>query len=276
MPLTLSLNGDWDFTYMPHLSAEGMPQFPPAFAYEVKMPYDPVLQGIRELADRATPGLTSALRSFLKRGGMVIAQASQVPLIPEEFQAITVKGQVDSAEDLHAEVGGRDYTMAGTIYRLTLVDAAQPVHTVYGDRTNRPVVLWSQAGKGGVFWVLGDSRQILLPVIPDLLKQIADHALPVKVTGDVQWLANKTKAGWVIGLLNNRGVSVKAIDPYPEEIDPREEEQVTIEYSGKMGEVWEWLRDQDLSVKREGTSSFLSVTVPARDVRMVQFRAPPH
>jgi hypothetical protein len=71
-------------------------------------------------------------------------------------------------------------------------------------------------------------------------------------------------------------VSVKAIDPYPEEIDPREEEQVTIEYSGKMGEVWEWLRDQDLSVKREGTSSFLSVTVPARDVRMVQFRAPPH
>ena len=36
----------------------------------------------------ATPALTAALRSFLGRGGIVVAQAAQLPLIPEEFRAI--------------------------------------------------------------------------------------------------------------------------------------------------------------------------------------------
>ena len=225
----------------------------------------------------ATPALTAALNSFLKHGGIVIAQASQLPLIPEEFRAIKVNGYSNSSEDIHAEAGGQDYAMTNKPYHLANTEASQPVCTVYRDNSNRPVALWSKAGKGGIFWVLGDFAQanILFPVNTGLLKQLADHALPVKVTGDIQWLANKTKDGWVIGLLNNRGVSVKAVDPYNEMTNPGENKEIAVEYAGSMTDVREWITGEKIPVKREGSGSSLSVTVPAGDIRIVQFRSGP-
>jgi len=234
----------------------------------------------------ATPALTSALRSFLGRGGIVIAQAAQAPLIPEEFRAITVKSYIDDSEEIHDEFTGRDFIMSAYqaevdkaqklkgAYKLALVETNQPVRKVYRDKQSRPVVLWSKAGNGGIFWVLGDTGQTytLFPIIPDLLKQIADHALPMKITGDIQWLANKTEDGWVIGLLNNHGVWVKKDDPYHEVIDPSDAKEIMIEYPGKVAKAREWLTEEKLTVKRDGSASFLSVTVPAGDIRIIQFK----
>lgn len=231
----------------------------------------------------ATPALSAALRSFLERGGKIIAQASHAPLIPEEYRAIAVKSYIDDSEDIHDEFTGRDYHMAPyegpvlkenvkSCYRLALVEERLPVRKVCRDKVNRPVVLWSKAGKGGIFWVLAESHgHNFFPVNNDLLKQIADHALPVRVSGDIQWLANKTANGWVIGLLNNHGVYPK--DPYQEpEIDPRDEKQVTLEYPGRLADVREWLTGKALPVERCKGHSRLSVTVPAGDIRIVQFK----
>ena len=233
----------------------------------------------------ATPSLTSALRSFLGRGGIVVAKASHVPLIPEEFRAITAKSHIDDSEEIHDEFTGRDYVMSPYqaevdkaqklkgAYRLALVETRQPVRKIYRDKMSRPVVLWSKAGKSAIFWVLGDTVQeyTSFPIIPDLLKQIADHTLPMRVKGDIQWLTNKTGDGWVIGLLNNHGVSVKKDDPYHEEIDASDEREVVIECPGNLANVQEWLTGAKLPLKRLGDNSVLSVTVPAGDIRIVQF-----
>ena len=232
-----------------------------------------------------TPAFTAALRSFLRQGGIVVAQASHLPLIPKEFRAITVKGHIDDSEDIHDEFTGRDYVMApyrGPVlkdnvqgaYRLALTEATQPVRKVFRDKVNRPVVLWSKAGRGGIFWVLGESQgHNFFPILGDLLKQIADHALPIKVTGDIQWLANKTDDGWVIGLLNNLGVYPK--HPYQEpDVDPRDQKEVVIEYPGEMADIQEWITEKRLKSRRDGSTSSLLVTVPAGDIRIVQFKAP--
>jgi len=232
----------------------------------------------------ATPAFTGALRSFLEKGGIVVAQASQLPLIPKEFRAITVKGHIADSEDIHDEFTGRDYVMSpyrGPVlkdnvqgaYRLALVEATQPVRKVFRDKVNRPVVLWSKAGKGGIFWVLGEAQgHNFFPILTELFKHIAEHALPVRVTGDIQWLANKTDDGWVIGLLNNLGVYPK--HPYQEpDVDPRDGKEVVIEYPGEMADIQEWVTEKRLQADRHGRTSSLSVTVPAGDVRIVQFRA---
>ena len=233
----------------------------------------------------ATPSLTSALRSFLGRGGIVVAQASHVPLIPEEFRAITAKSHIDDSEEIHDEFTGRDYVMSPYqaevdkaqklkgAYRLALVEA----------RRTGPQDLPGQDEPAGRVMVEGGERRYLLgsgrhgqeytsfPIIPDLLKQIADHTLPMRVKGDIQWLTNKTEDGWVIGLLNNHGVSVEKDDPYHEEIDASDEKEVVIECPGNLANVQEWLTGAKLPLKRLGDNSVLSVTVPAGDIRIVQF-----
>ena len=51
----------------------------------------------------------------------------------------------------------------------------------------------------------------------ELLLKIQDETMPVNVTGDIQWGVNKTSKGWLVYLINNKGV-VKFCDE-PEEFD---------------------------------------------------------
>lgn len=50
--------------------------------------------------------------------------------------------------------------------------------------------------------------------------------MPVSVMGDVQWGVNRTRTGWLLYLINNRGV-VKFVDT-PEEIDVKKTARVTV------------------------------------------------
>lgn len=44
-------------------------------------------------------------------------------------------------------------------------------------------------------------------VIRDIYRSVQDDLVPVKVEGDIQWGVNKTKAGWLVWLINNKGVT---------------------------------------------------------------------
>ena len=59
-----------------------------------------------------------------------------------------------------------------------------------------------------------------------LLLRIQDEAMPVKVAGNVLWGVNKTSKGWLVWLINNRGV--KSYFREPEEFDASCTAHVTI------------------------------------------------
>ena len=59
-----------------------------------------------------------------------------------------------------------------------------------------------------------------------LLLKIQDETMPVRVAGDVQWLVNRTSKGWLVALVNNKGV-VKFVDE-PEEFDLSKTANVTV------------------------------------------------
>ena len=46
----------------------------------------------------------------------------------------------------------------------------------------------------------------MVPFAAHLLAHVFADATPVKVTGDVEYLINRTANGWVVTLLNNNGV----------------------------------------------------------------------
>jgi hypothetical protein len=74
-----------------------------------------------------------------------------------------------------------------------------------------PIVTVNKVGKGSVVFVavpdmLGEDER-MTPFAAHTLAHVFADSVPVKVTGDVEYLINRTANGWVVTLLNNNGVS---------------------------------------------------------------------
>lgn len=64
------------------------------------------------------------------------------------------------------------------------------------------------------------------PAIRGIFDKVQDELMPVTVTGDIQWGVNRTKKGWLVWLLNNRGVTHFAGED--EILDPGAASRVTV------------------------------------------------
>ncbi len=76
--------------------------------------------------------------------------------------------------------------------------------------SGEPIVTVNKVGKGSVVFVavpdlLGEDER-MTPFAAHMLAHVFADAVPVKVTGDVEYLINRTANGWVVTLLNNNGV----------------------------------------------------------------------
>ena len=71
----------------------------------------------------------------------------------------------------------------------------------------------------------------------ELLLKIQDETMPVSVAGDIQWGVNKTSNGWLVWMINNKGV-VKFCDE-PEEFRPERTAHVvaTVKATGEKFEA---------------------------------------
>lgn len=135
--------------------------------------------------------------------------------------------------------------------------------------TARPV------GKGRVVSVavplgLGiDNRPV--PILALLMQHLTQDLLPVKVVGDVEWTLNRLddgpQSGWVVGLLNNRGVNKPQHGVNP--TDRREAQSVTISAKFPVDRGEEWVAGQKVTWRPEKAGSAATVTVPAGGVRLV-------
>jgi hypothetical protein len=86
---------------------------------------------------------------------------------------------------------------------------AKGVRVLAATREGEAFCVAADRGKGRLIYLsvphgLGVARQAV-PVVPLLLAHLTRGLMPVEVTGDVQWMVNKTKAGWAVTLLNPAG-----------------------------------------------------------------------
>jgi hypothetical protein len=102
----------------------------------------------------------------------------------------------------------------------------------------------------------------------DRLEQLAQEYLPVAVTGDpIQYEVNRTPQGWVVELINNRGV-IKRRDQ-PAEIDPTAVARVRLESKVPCKSATEWR-----SNRRHPNPGVLSLEVGPGAVDFVEFQCP--
>jgi hypothetical protein len=106
-----------------------------------------------------------------------------------------------------------------------------------------------------------------LPIVPRLFLQLTSGLMPVAVDGDVQWLVNKTDAGWVVTLLNPAGQDKPQQGIVP--TDYRQNKFATIRASSPIAAAFDRLLPvETLTPKgREVTCE-----VPAGGVKIIDIR----
>ena len=217
-----------------------------------------------------------ALKAYAEKGGVVVLNAAQTKGLPSELLGVRLlgtKAESDDAQCLSQDEAKTD--LAGQVYTYERVET-RGAEVLMKTRSGDPVVTVNKVGRGRIVFctvpdMLGlDER--LVPAAAHALAHLLADATPVRVSGDIEYLVNKNGRGWVVTLLNNRGV----YKPQQGLAQVRREEfaDVTLELVG-VASASEWTTDTELKVERGTRSGLVKLSVPPGGVRIVELVARP-
>ncbi len=187
------------------------------------------------------------------------------------MRALGSEAEADDAECLATAEPKAD--LKGQVYRYERVEARAAkvlLKTPSGD----PLVTVNSVGRGSVVFcavpdLLGlDER--LVPAAAHVLVHLLGDVTPVRVGGEVEYLVNRNTRGWVVTLINNRGV----YKPQQGLAQVRRDEsaEVTLEgvHSGRFKGAAEWTTGADLKVVRGEQTDTVRLSVPPGGIRVVE------
>lgn len=196
---------------------------------------------------------TDALVDYVKGGGTLVISSDRLAdgLFPPEVAGVFFKtGTAASGKSLVCAKTGECVSALSAPHTWTLAGEGTTAEVLLTDDLGTPVVYTKKCGKGRVITVAawrmmpsefrddydrinsvdGKSNGRWGGVVIDcfagrrpfdliraLLERVQTEMLPVAVEGDVHWGLNKTKSGWLLWLMNNKGVIHYANEP--EEFD---------------------------------------------------------
>ena len=220
-----------------------------------------------------TPGWGARLKAYAEKGGTVVLNAAQAKGIPAELLGVRPTGTYAEADDAACLAPGEQATdLAGQVYRYERV-AARGAEVLMKSPAGDPLVTVNRVGRGRVVFcavpdLLGlDER--LVPAAAHLLAHLAADATPVRVRGEVEYLVNRNSRGWVVTLINNRGVYK------PQQglarVDRSEYAEVTLTGDGApFKRASEWTTGAELKVVPGAQGGSVSLSVPPGGVRVVE------
>jgi hypothetical protein len=219
------------------------------------------------------PSWGQRLKAYAQKGGTVVLNAAQAKGLPEDLLGVRALGPTAEADDaLCLARGEARADLAGQVYRYARVEARGAevlMKTPQGD----PLVTVNRVGRGRVVFVavpdlLGlDER--LVPAAAHVLAHLLADATPVRVSGDVEHIVNRNARGWVVTLINNRGV----YKPQQglAQVNRAESETVRLELDAPdAASATEWTTDAKLDVVCEQRRCRATVEVPPGGVRIVE------
>ncbi len=220
-----------------------------------------------------SPAWVAQLRDYATKGGVVVINAAQVKGIPEDLIGVHLTGATGEADDAGCLLpNDANVDLHGGVFEYARVEP-RGAQVLMRARAGDALVTSQKIGRGRVIFcavpdLLGlDER--LTPVATHLLAHVASDVVPVRVEGDVQRLINRTATGWVVTLINNRGV----MKPQQglAQVDRSAFVDVTLSLAGKgIAQAREWTSDAPLEVGGAGAQSSVKVRVPPGDVRIVE------
>ena len=157
-----------------------------------------------------SPEWTQKVADYVRNGGTLVLNAAQIKGVPAQLLGVRLTndiGEADSARCLGPGEASQD--LNGQMFRyekLELKSATALISASNGD----PLVTVNKVGKGSVVFaavpdLLGADER-MTPFAAHMLSHLFAEATPVKVSGNVEYLINRTANGWIVTLINNEGV----------------------------------------------------------------------
>jgi hypothetical protein len=189
------------------------------------------------------------IEDYVRNGGTVVVNAAQIKKLPEQFLGVRLLNETGEAHNARCLAPGEEpQDLKSQIFRYERIElkGATPLIMI---PASEPLVTINKFGKGSVVFVavpdlLGEDER-MTPLAAHLLTHIFADAVKLKVSGDVEYLINRTANSWVVTLLNNNGVF--KTQQGMAQVDRSAYVNVTISLSGKqIQRASEWTTDTSL------------------------------
>jgi hypothetical protein len=194
-----------------------------------------------------SPEWIQRLNEYVRNGGTLVVNAAQSKNFSEQFTGVRLTNDTAEADSaLCAEPGDETQDLSGQMFRYEKVQL-KGANVLMIAPNGDPLVAFNRVGKGTVVFaalpdLLGEDER-MTPFAAHMLGHVFVDAAPVKVTGNVEYLLNRTANGWVVTLLNSNGVF--KMQQGMAQIDRNAYVKVTISLKG-MQRATEWTTDTPL------------------------------
>jgi hypothetical protein len=192
------------------------------------------------------PATCEKLSQYLQAGGRLFVTHAQAEQLGPRWDELCKTGQVEQ-------------------FGLNKQDVPQPIETIR----------WYTPAHWGADAATLAARKKAVELLPyerrfqsevqRIITGLADRYLPVRVSGEVQFLVNRTRHGWIVGLINNRGVTKENMTPV--QVDPSKKQTVRVcLHEGQVTEAQEWCDAGRLPIQ----GAAVTVDVPPGEIRIVE------
>lgn len=251
-------------TSPPIIRPERRPSFPPVDSYTTV-----VVGGQPELSDAWANRITD----YVVEGGTIVVNAAQRKNFTEALLGVRFTNELAEADAARCLLNDDGVSnLAGQMFRYQRVrlDGAQ---TVIAAPNGDPVVTINKRGKGSVIFsalpdLLGEDERVT-PFAAHMLAHVFADATPVKVTGDVEYLINRTDNGWIVTFLNNNGV----LKPQQglAQVDRSAYVTATVSLKGQsIVSAVDWITDKPLTLPR--SSEPISISIAPGGIAVIELR----
>jgi hypothetical protein len=222
------------------------------------------------------------LEEYVRKGGTLVVNVQAARPLPAALTGVRPTGKVRLAETWTGEDG---VPHAATPYELAEAELAEGAAALAKADGTAPLVVRRALGAGAVITLLVphglglDERAH--PVLPYLLNGLTAGLLPVDVrradgqplAGEVMYQVNKTKDGYLVLLVNSRGVD--KTQNGVARVDRTAFADVLVRARGPVKSAKEYTEPRDMEVGAGPAGAEVRVRVHPGDVQVVGFTAGP-
>jgi hypothetical protein len=214
------------------------------------------------------------LEDYVRKGGVLVINSAQAKGLSDELLGVRLMGATAEADDARCLLPNESNTdLHGQVFRYERVEPRKGTQILMQTPTGEPLVTMNKVGRGNIVFsalpdMLGEDER-LTPFVAHLLAHLCADATPVQVSGEVEYLINRNTRGWVVTLINNKGV----FKPQQglAQVDRRASVDVKLSLKGKgIERASEWTGEKQLDVSRENGQSSVKLNIAPGGVGIVE------
>jgi hypothetical protein len=213
----------------------------------------------------------AVLEDYVRRGGTLVVNIQAGRSLPPALLGVRPTGKIQTAETWSPAGGDEQPT---TPYEVAEVELAGASVLAWA-RAQVPLITRHRVGAGAVIMTLvphliGQDERAH-PALPFLMNGVTAGLLPVEVVtagqGEILYQLNKTKDGYLVLLMNNRGVD--KTQSGVARVDRRAFVDVVLRTLLPVDSAKEYTEPRDLSLTKVGDLTQIKVRVHPGDVQVV-------